>query len=102
MPYLISFSPLMSSILKQFYLQEGFKVFWNTICRKDAKYKLYLLDLPAFVILHEHAHICSISKQQVFPKVLLPLVRNDHITQQSQSQVLSKASLARMSDDFQY
>lgn len=80
MPYLISFSPLKSSILKWFYLQEGFKVFWNTICRKDAKYKLYFLDLPAFVILHEHAHICSISKQQVFPKVLLPLVRNDHIT----------------------
>lgn len=96
MPYLISFSPLMSSILKQFYLQEDFKVFWNTICRKDAKYKLYFLDLPAFVILHEHAHICSISKQQVFSKVLLPLVRNDHITQQCQSQVLSKASLAKV------
>lgn len=93
--YLISFSSLMSSILKLFYLQEDFNVFWNTICRKDAKYKLYSLDLHAFAILHEHAHICSISKQQVFPKVLLLLVRNDHITQQYQSQVLSKASLAK-------
>lgn len=93
--YLISFSSLRSSILKLFYLQEDFNVFWNTICRKDAKYKLYSLDLHAFAILHEHAHICSISKQQVFSKVLLLLVRNDHITQQYQSQVLSKASLAK-------
>lgn len=58
--YFISFSSLMSSILKLHYLQEDFKVFWNTICRKDAKDELYSLDLHAFVILHEHAHICSI------------------------------------------
>ena len=37
----------------------------------------------------------------MFSEVLLPLVRNDHITQQCQSQVLSKASLAKKPDDFQ-